>query len=84
MTVTASLLKGSLSCGFSSPNVGSFGRAPGTEGWGGPWGAMAGCVGDSTEGVKNQNTDDISSQQIDTGPLILLLFPLDMICIANG
>lgn len=41
------------------------------------------------QGVKNQNVEDISSQQIDTGPLILgsLFFfspLLDMICIANG
>lgn len=43
----------------------------------------------SGEGVKNQNVEDISSQQIDTGPLIpgfFFFFPflLDMICIANG
>lgn len=31
---------------------------------------MAVCLGDGREGVKNQNVEDISSQQIDTGPLI--------------
>lgn len=40
----------------------------------------------AAKGVKNQNVEDISSQQIDTGPLIPGFFPflLDMICIANG
>lgn len=31
---------------------------------------MAVCLGEGREGVKNQNVEDISSQQIDTGPLI--------------
>lgn len=59
-------------------------RAEG-ERWG-P-GDNGGCVGDGREGVKNQNVEDISSQQIDTGPLIpgfFFSFLLDMICIANG
>lgn len=46
---------------------------------------MAVCLGDGREGVKNQNVEDISSQQIDTGPLIPASFFLPhMICIANG
>lgn len=36
----------------------------------GPRGTMAVCLGNGREGVKNQNAEDISSQQIDTGPLI--------------
>lgn len=47
---------------------------------------MAVCLRNGRDGVKNQNVGDISRQQIDTGPLILLLFSLllDMICIANA
>lgn len=36
----------------------------------GPSGTMVVCLGDGRQGVKNQNVEDISSQQIDTGPLI--------------
>lgn len=37
-------------------------------------GTMAVCLRDGREGVKNQNVKDISSQQIDTGPLIPSFF----------
>lgn len=37
----------------------------------GPCRTMAVCLSDGREGVKNQIVEDISSQQIDTGPLIL-------------
>lgn len=53
----------------------------------GPRETMEVCLGDGSEGVKNQKVEDISSQQIDTAPLIpSVFFPslLDMICIANG
>lgn len=53
----------------------------------GPCGTIVVCLRDGREGVKNQIAEDISSQQIDTGPLIpSFFFPflLDMICIANG
>lgn len=99
MTVTASHFKGRPSCGFSSLNVASLnvskngGRKGGAQGrrvvvvaqWRFVWG-----LGETgRQRVKNQNVEDISSQQIDTGPLILgslFFFPplLDTICIANG
>lgn len=53
----------------------------------GPCGTMGVCLRDGREGVKNQIVENISSQQIDTGPLIpsvFFSFLLDMICIANG
>lgn len=48
------------------------------EGW--PLGDNGGCVGDGRVGVGNQNADDISSQQIDTGPLIPLSPGHDLNC----
>lgn len=38
------------------------------------YGTMLVCLGDGREGVKNQNVGDISTQQIDTGPLIRIFF----------
>lgn len=40
----------------------------------GPWRTIVVCLGDGREGVKNQNAEDISSQQIDTAPLIPSFF----------
>lgn len=40
----------------------------------GPWRTIVVCLRNDREEVKNQNVEDISSQQIDTGPLIPSFF----------
>lgn len=70
MTVTAETSR----CGFSSPDVASLAMQKSGGEKVGPWRTMVVCLRKGREGVKNQNVEDISSQQIDTGPLIPSFF----------